>query len=523
MPLENDIDSSSIISNTPTESTPLLPGQPNHTIANKSTKNDDSTWSGEFRWLVINSLPVIGTYLLQYSLQLASVFTLGHLGPTELAASALASMFASVSAWSIAFGTATALDTLCSQAWTAARDKTLVGIHLQRALVILAMIFFGFVAPIWWNATQILLALNQEPELALLAGTFLRYLLLGAPAFIAFEGLKKYLQAQGIMQASTYVLMFASPLNFIINYTLVHVEPVRLGFIGAPIATSLSYWIMLILLVLYTWKVKGSEAWGGWTMEAFKNWWPFLRLAIPGALMICSEWWAYQLTALATSYLGRINLASQSILLTSVGASFQIPFAISIAAANRVGNSLGESAALKAKRASMISLIVAVAFGLLNCIFFILARSHIGYLFTGDEEVVFNVSRIIPYCALFVVADSLNGISAGVIRGLGHQRIAAWINICSNYVLALPMAYVLTFPLSWGLKGIWLGLSFAMYLSAIGQSVYVFTVNWDTEVERISNSVKAEEHQGLVTNENEQDLIAPFILTPTTSRTSGII
>ena len=118
-------------------------------------------------------------------------------------------------------------------------------------------------------------------------GTFLRYLLLGAPAFIAFEGLKKYLQAQGIMQASTYVLMIASPLNFVMNYTLVHVEPVCLGFIGAPIATSISYWIMLILLVLYTWKVKGHEAWGGWTSEAFKNWWPFLRLAIPGALMIC--------------------------------------------------------------------------------------------------------------------------------------------------------------------------------------------------------------------------------------------
>ena len=81
-------------------------------------------------------------------------------------------MFASVSAWSIAFGTATALDTLCSQAWTAARDKTLVGIHLQRALAILAIIFFGFVAPIWWNATRILLSLNQEPELALLAGTY---------------------------------------------------------------------------------------------------------------------------------------------------------------------------------------------------------------------------------------------------------------------------------------------------------------------------------------------------------------
>ncbi|KAI9497640.1 mate-domain-containing protein [Zychaea mexicana] len=492
-PDNNDIESihSSALSEAPTESSPLLPdGRKDNKYKND---NDDGSWSGEVRWLVDNSTPIVGTYLLQYSLQLASVFTLGHLGPTELAASALASMFASVSAWSIALGTATALDTLCSQAWTGARDKTLVGVHLQRALVILAMIFFGFVVPIWWNATRVLLALNQEPELADLAGLFLRYLLLGAPAFIAFEALKKYLQAQGIMHASTYVVMIASPLNFVINYTLVHVEPVRLGFIGAPIATSLSYWLMFILLVLYTWKVQGKEAWGGWSAEALKNWGPFLRLAVPGALMICSEWWAYQLTALATSYLGRNNLAAQSILLTAVATSFQIPFAISVASANRVGNSLGECFALKAKRASIISLIVGVAFGLLNCVFFISTRSVLGYLFTADEEVVMTVSQIIPYCALFVIGDSLNGISAGVIRGLGHQKIAAFINICSNYVLALPMAYALTFHAGWGLIGIWVGLSIAMHLSAVGQSIYCLTVNWDAEVQRITYIVKAEE------------------------------
>ncbi|KAI9261505.1 mate-domain-containing protein [Phascolomyces articulosus] len=506
---QSDVESthSSILSDTPTEATPLLPAG-DHLYSTKSNIGyDDGTWSGEFRWLFFNSLPVIGTYILQYSLQLASVFTLGHLGPTELAASALASMFASVSAWSVAFGTATALDTLCSQSWTAASDKTLVGIHLQRALVVLAIIFCGFIAPLWWNGTRILLALNQEPELAILAGTFLRYLLLGAPAFIAFEGLKKYLQAQGTMRASTYVLLFASPLNFLINYTLVHVQHIRLGFIGAPIATSISYWLMLILLVLYTCKVRGSEAWGGWSMDAFKNWGPFLRLAMPGALMLCSEWWAFQLTALATGILGGANLASQSILLTTAGTAFQIPFAISIASANRVGNSLGEYFALKAKRASIVALTFGVVAGLFNFLFFISTRPTLGYLFTEDEEVLKIVYRVMPFCALFVVSDSINGVSAGVIRGLGHQKVAAWISIGSNYVLALPMAYILTFPAKLGIVGIWIGLWIALSLSAIGQCIYVSTVNWDAEVEKISYRIKQEEarvhdiyqEQGIIT------------------------
>ncbi|KAI8147723.1 mate-domain-containing protein [Fennellomyces sp. T-0311] len=472
---------SSALSASPTETSALVP---------KSRNN--GSWSSEFRWLLFNCLPVIGTYLLQNSLQLASIFTLGHLGPTELAASALASMFANVSAWSVAFGTATALDTLCSQAWTGARDKTLVGVHLQRALLILGLMFIP-IAIVWWNATRILLALNQEPELALQAGTFLRYLMLGAPAFIAFEGVKKYLQAQGIMQASTYVLMIASPLNFGLNYLLVHGQPWNLGFIGAPLATSISYWVMLVLILLYIRNVRGSEAWGGWSREAWTGWWPFLRLALPGILMVCSEWWAFELAALAASYLGTIDLAAQSILLTLGSATYTIPYGISVAASNRVGNSLGESFAVKAKRASMVALIFAVIFGCMNSFLLLVTRNSFGYLFTSDEDVVLRVAHILPWCALFQIADGLCGVCGGVIRGLGRQKVAAWINLFAYYIVALPMGYVLTFEANWNLTGTWVSLTVALFLGAVGECLFLFMVDWDVEVQRIHSRVKAEE------------------------------
>ncbi|KAI8388515.1 mate-domain-containing protein [Radiomyces spectabilis] len=474
------IDSS--LSQTPTERSPLLP----------SSKVDENGWSTEFKWLLKNSLPVIGTYLLQNSLQMASIFTLGHLGPTELAASALASMFASVSAWSLAFGTTTALDTLCSQAWTGAHDKTLVGVHLQRALLILAVMFLP-IAVVWWNATRILLALDQEPGLALHAGLFLRYLLLGAPAFIAFEAIKKFLQAQGIMQASTYVLMFTSPLNLAINYMFVYVEPFKMGFIGAPLATSISYWVMLLSLLAYIKFVDGRQAWGGWTREALTGWWPFLRLAIPGILMVCTEWWAFELAALAASYLGTIDLAAQSILLTSNSATYTIPYGISVAASNRVGNALGEGLAQKARRASFMALMFAIGFGALNSTFFLVTRSHFGYLFTSDLEVVQRVSYILPLCALFQIADGLAGVCGGVIRGLGRQKVAAWINLFAYYVVAIPLGFYLTFKANWSLIGLWTGLSVALFIGASGECLFLFMVDWYAEVKRTQDRVHKEE------------------------------
>ncbi|KAL0080250.1 mate-domain-containing protein [Phycomyces blakesleeanus] len=485
MPSPRQSDTVSItssISTRLTEETPLL--------SPKTVDHEETTWRKEFTWLIVNSLPIIGTYLLQNSFQMASIFTLGHLGPTELGAAALGSMFASVSAWSIAFGTTTALDTLCSQAWTGAHDKTLLGIHLQRALMILAIMFIP-IGIIWWNATGILLSLNQEPDIAFRAGQFLRYLLIGAPAYITFEATKKYLQAQGIMRASTYVLMVASPINLGLNYMMVY--PLGLGFIGAPLATSLSYWIMLGLLLLYIRFVAGSEAWGGWSRESLEGWWSFLKLAIPGILMVCTEWWSFELCALAASYLSTVDLAAQSILLTTISATYTIPFGIAIAASNRVGNSLGEAKAKKARCATIVAMIYAVIFGSLNSAILMATRSWFGYLFTSEDEVVNRVASIIPMCALFQIADGLAGVCGGAIRGLGRQKIAAWINIFAYYIVALPIGLFLTFKAGWNLSGLWAGLSIALFIASIGEGIFLFSVNWPAEVKRTQERVKHEE------------------------------
>lgn len=45
----------------------------------KSKQTQDTTYKHEFRWLCINSFPIILTYLLQNSFQLASIFVLGHI------------------------------------------------------------------------------------------------------------------------------------------------------------------------------------------------------------------------------------------------------------------------------------------------------------------------------------------------------------------------------------------------------------------------------------------------------------
>lgn len=321
----------------------------------------------------------------------------------------------------------------------------------------------------------------------------------GAPAYIAFEATKRYLQAQGIMHASTYSMLVTAPLNFVLNYTFVYTF--GMGFIGAPLATSFSYWLMFLLLLAYIKYVKGSEGWGGWSRECLKGWWPFLKLAFSGIIIICAEWTAFEVSSLAASYLGTTDLAAQSILLTLSSATYTVPMGISVAATNRVGNALGGNHGYKARTASITAILFAVLFGCLNSSFFLLTRTRLGHLFSSDQQVIDMVARVLPICAIFQVADGIASVGGGVIRGLGRQSVAAWINLVAYYLIALPFGFFLTFKMNWALSGLWTGLTVALFLVAFGEVLFLLTIDWFTEVKRAQDRVRTDEdkiHHGQV-------------------------
>ena len=149
-------------------------------------------------WVLFSgSIPVIVAYALQNSLQTISVLVVGRLSPEALATAAFSYMFAMSTAWLIALGGTTAIDTLASASFTASKDKRDLGIILQRAIVVLSL-FYVPVAILWIFSEPVFKLLGQEEYLARDAARFLTVLVPGGLGYIYFEALKKYLQAQGM-------------------------------------------------------------------------------------------------------------------------------------------------------------------------------------------------------------------------------------------------------------------------------------------------------------------------------------
>ena len=182
-----------------------------------------TTWRREAKVLGGYSGPLVLTFLLQYSLTVASIFTVGHLGKVELGAVSLASMTANITGYAVFQGLATSLDTLCAQAYGSGRKK-LVGLQTQRMVYFLWTITIP-IGIIWLCADMILIKIVPEKDVAVLAGRYLKIVLIGAPGYACFESMKRYLQAQGLFSASLYVLLFLAPLNAFMNWLFVWVSP----------------------------------------------------------------------------------------------------------------------------------------------------------------------------------------------------------------------------------------------------------------------------------------------------------
>jgi len=64
------------------------------------------------------------------------------------------------------------------------------------------------------------LALKQDPEVAHYAATYLRWLLLGLPAYGFNNVARRYFQSQGLFDAPTRITILVAPINVILNYIL---------------------------------------------------------------------------------------------------------------------------------------------------------------------------------------------------------------------------------------------------------------------------------------------------------------
>lgn len=438
----------------------------------------------ELKALVKSSIPLVMTFLLQNSLSTVSVFSVGHLGASELAAVSMGAMTANITGYATIQGISTALDTLCPQAY-GAKKYHMVGEYMQKCIALNFLIITP-VLFIWAFFGQNLLSfIIPDEQTAQLAANYLYYLVPGIPAYILFECGKRFLQAQGIYHISTLVLLFAAPCNLVMNLLFVK----KFGFMGAPIAVSINYWLMFLGLLVATIYASSSpdmtspsRCWSSLNIRrAFQGWGNLITLAIPGWIMLEAEFLAFEILTFMASYLGTKKLAAQAVGLTMASLTYQVPFAIGIASSTRIANYLGAGLAESAKTTTKVAICFGFLISLFNFFALYIFQTPIASLFTNDEEVIAIIHDIMWLVALMQISDATNANSAGCLRGQGQTKIGGIVNLISYYVIGIPLSIYLSFFSPWkgSLAGLWIGTTVALSIIGIVQTFFSLHVDFE--------------------------------------------
>lgn len=435
----------------------------------------------EIKKLASYSFPLIITFFLEQIFSLVCVVFVGHLGKEELAAVSMASMTSTI-ILAIFEGIATSLDTLCPQAYGAGQYKH-VGIHTQRCSMFSLMMFIP-AAIFWYFSGYFLSFILTDQKVIMLTQQFLRIFILAGPPYILFENGKRFLQAQGIFDAGTYILFITAPLNIFLNWLLVYSDSFGAGYIGAPIATVINFWTMFILLVLYVVFIDGSECWEGFTIAAFSYWYDLSTLAIPGIVMLLAESLAYEVLTLFASYFGTSALATQSALSSIVSLLYMIPFAISVASSTRIANFVGAGNIIGGKVAINVGFISSILIAAINSTIVFFGSKYIALLFTDDEEVVSMFVSLCPLVSIFVIFDSLACVASGILRALAMQMIGGTLSLVGYYIVAVPLALFLSFPMNFQLLGLWLGNGAGLLMIGVAEIWIIYNAKWEKVIQR---------------------------------------
>ncbi|XP_040484272.1 multidrug and toxin extrusion protein 2 [Ursus maritimus] len=439
--------------------------------------------------LFVLSGPLFLFQVLTFMIHVVSSVFCGHLGKLELASVTLSVAFVNVCGVSIGLGLSSACDTLMSQSFGSPNKKH-VGVILQRGTLVLLLCCF----PCWalfLNTQQILLLFRQDPAVSRVTQEYVLIFIPALPAFFLYVLLAKYLQNQGIVWPQVFSGIVGNCINGLANYILVSM--LRLGVRGSAYATTISYFVQTIFLFLYiVLKKLHLETWAGWSSQCLQDWGPFFSLAVPSMLMVCIEWWAYEIGSFVMGLISVLDLSGQAILYELATVVYMIPLGLSNAVCVRVGTALGAADTAQAKRSAISGMLCTVGTSLVVGTLLSLLRNKLGHIFTNDEEVIALVNKVLPIYIVFQLFEAVCCVYGGVLRGTGKQAFGAIVNAVMYYVVGLPLGIVLTFVVRMRIMGLWLGMLACGLLAAAAFAVYTARMDWKLAAE------EAQKHAGLL-------------------------
>lgn len=425
--------------------------------------------------LVFLAVPIVLTNLLQTAYQLIDAFWVGRLGGEAVGVVAIVFPISFLSI-ALGMGFSIAASTLVSQyAGAGKKDEVTHTASQSMYIAIIAGVVLGVVG--YFSSPTILRLMGVPPEVYDMALSVLRVTFFTTPFSFIFMTYQSLMRGVGDTMKPLYIVLTTVLLNAILDPFLIFgwgPFP-EMGVVGATIATFITQGISAVVGIWIL--IRGSN--GVQIIPSkFSVDVPFMKrlllLGMPtSSEQVLRSFGFVLMTVLVVAY-GTVEVAAYG-----VGANVMmvvlIPaLGLSMAVAALVGQNIGAGKPERAHEAVKIGARVAfVALTLAGVIAYVAAKPIVGFFV--DSQSVEVIARSVAFVKVVAFSFSFIGLEMvylGAFRAAGSPGIALFLTFVAQWLLQIPLAFVLSRYTSLGVEGIW-------WSGPISQSaIFVVTLIW---------------------------------------------
>ncbi|MEI5907349.1 MATE family efflux transporter [Bacillus spongiae] len=300
------------------------------------------------------------------------------------------------------------------------------------------------------------------------------------PLFIS-NVLRSFIDALGYTRVSMIITLTSLPLNFMFNYMFIFGKfglP-ELGGVGAGIASSITYWILLFLS-LYIIQTKRPfqtyQIFSTFFPISLKKWKEIFLIGLPIGLSIFFETSIFSAVTLFMDEYGAVVIAAHQSAINFASFLYMIPLSISLALTIVVGFEVGAKRYREAKQYAIMGILTAVLFSIICGVFLYFQREAVASIYSDSPEVVKLTAQFLLFALFFQLSDAIQAPVQGALRGYKDVNVTFMMTLLSYWIIGLPLGYTLANYTDAGPFGYWIGLIAGLTAGAITLSGRLYLV-----------------------------------------------
>ena len=313
--------------------------------------------------------------------------------------------------------------------------------------------------------------LKQPKEIKVMTQEYLWIMTISLiPSFI-FSAIKSFTDGLSHTKVAMNITWTALLMNIILNYCFLNgvwIFP-HWGLNGTGVATLISRIYMAIALIYYTF---GKDNFSEYIqVKEYKNNLKdlvkkLLKVGIPSGMQGFSEIAAFYGAVVMMGWISIQHKAAHQVAIGYVALTYMAATGIAAAGGIRVGAGMGERSKTAILKAGTTALVMGVVF-MSICAVFLLIFNHELASYVKDQQVVMLAAQLIIWGGFFQLFDGIQCVSLGVLRGMQDVNVPTIITFFAYWGVGLPMSYILGFHYHLQHVGIWIGLTLALFASAV--------------------------------------------------------